>query len=225
MDTCCTQNIRWGGENKFRSLVPPLVRYWGKCPPNLGGGPKDICWTTAAKLAEVVLFGGQMSSKFIVQLSSKCPPTTAATAKTGQMSSNHYRRRQMSSNPYQPLPPELVKCPATTAVKLDKCPPTTPARISQMSSNHCRQTWTNVLPTPPPKPNVLLRIFPLVNHQLRAAGSLREFPSCFWKGLWKGLRETMTLGLGAFHKEIQIIQKLCWIMRRNKNCTIRKPRS
>ena len=91
----------------------------------------------------------------------KCPPTTAATAKIGQMSSKHYRQRQMSSNHYQPLPPELVKCPTTTAAKLDKSPPTTTARISQMSPIHCRQSWTNVLPTLPPKPNVPYHYQPL----------------------------------------------------------------
>ena len=138
MDTCWTQNSRWGGENKFRSLVPPLVRYWGKCPPNLGGGPKDICRTTAAKLAEVVLFGGQMSSKFIVQMSSyHCrhrqnwtnvlqtlpPMANVLQPFIVQMSSYHCRHcqnwadvlqtlppKQMSSNYYQPLLPELVKC-------------------------------------------------------------------------------------------------------------------
>ena len=92
----------------------------------------------------------------------------------GQMSSNHYRRRQMSSNQCQPLPPELVKCPATTAAKLGRCPPTTTAkanvlqllptttaRISQMQNLITNDGFTYIQP--------LL---------LKAAGSLREFPSC-----------------------------------------------
>ena len=39
----------------------------------------------------------------------KCPPTTAATAKIGQMSSKHNRQRQMPSNH------SLYNCPATVA--------------------------------------------------------------------------------------------------------------
>ena len=67
--------------------------------------------TTTAKFGGSV--GGQMPSKFIVQ-----------------MSSYHYRHRQNWTNVLQTLPPKanvLQPLPSTTA------------RISQMSSYHCRQ--------------------------------------------------------------------------------------
>ena len=58
----------------FRSLVPPLVKYRGKCPPNLEGGTKDNCRTTAAKFR-------MLEDKCSPNSLYKCPPTTAATAK------------------------------------------------------------------------------------------------------------------------------------------------
>ena len=39
----CTWYISWGASNDFWSYSQPLLRYWHKRPPNLGGGNNDNC--------------------------------------------------------------------------------------------------------------------------------------------------------------------------------------
>ena len=89
-------------------------------------------------------FGGQMSSKFIAQMSSK-------NYRRWQMSSYHCRHCRNWADVLQTLPPKQMSSNATTT-----------ARISRIQNLITNDGFTYIQP--------LL---------LRAAGSLREFPSCF----------------------------------------------
>ena len=79
-----------------------------------------------------------------------------------QMSSHHCRHRQNWTNVLQTLPPKayVLQLLPTTTARISQMSYNHCRQIGQMSSNHYRQTSTNVLPTPPLKPNVLLRILP-----------------------------------------------------------------